>query len=328
MSGDAAALSDFSGLTPDVVLNLVEEDLGIRCTNLCRPLTSYINRVYEVETEDGAWVIAKFYRPGRWSRDGLEDEQIFMTELAEREIPVIAPLPSPHRDNLRSRHGMYYTLFPKRGGRPLEEPSDDQWQELGRLLARIHQVGDMHPPVDRITIHPRHSTAEHLTTILEADFPFPSLRAEYESSVRDMIDRVAPLFDDMQNLRIHGDCHHLNILCRPGEPLFLIDFDDMASGPAVQDLWMLLPDHLRHTRHQLNLLLAGYETFRPFDDREIRLIEPLRAMRFVHYTAWCVRQARDGGFNRLAPDFGSAAYWKQEIRDIERQMQEIEDSFT
>jgi Ser/Thr protein kinase RdoA (MazF antagonist) len=321
-----AALPDFSHLTPDVVLNLVEETLGRRCTNLCRPLTSYINRVYEVELEEGGWVIAKFYRPGRWNQNALQDEQDFLAELQEREIPVVAPLLGLNDRTLHDYHGIFFALFPKKGGRIPDEPNTQQWMELGRLMARMHGVGSLHAPRERIQIHPQISTRQHLEYILQSEFPVAALRTRYESAVQMVVELITPLFENIENIRIHGDCHFGNILQRPGEPFHLIDFDDMATGPAVQDLWMLLPGHLKQSQVEVELLLEGYETFRTFDPKLLRLIEPLRAMRFIHFTAWCARQKRDGGFARLAPDWGTEAFWKQEIHDLDQQRQEILDA--
>jgi Ser/Thr protein kinase RdoA (MazF antagonist) len=319
-------VSDFSHLTPDVVLQLVEQALGVRTSNLCRPLTSYINRVYEVQRDDGAWVVAKFYRPGRWSRIALQDEQDFLNDLAAAEIPVIAPLPGADGRTLQEHRGMCFAIYPKKGGRPCDEPTDDQWRELGRLLARVHQVGTRRRPKDRIRIHPLHSTAAHLRDILAHPFPHAGLRTQFEAAAAALVERIAPLFDDLDETRLHGDCHPANILYRPGEAFHLIDFDDMATGPAIQDFWMLLPGALRNCPREADLLLDGYETFEDFDHASLKLIEPLRAMRFLHYTAWCARQKADGGFARIAPDWGSATFWRQELADLERQRQEIEDA--
>ena len=166
----------------------------------------------------------------------------------------------------------------------------------------------------------------HLDFILQSDFPFPGLRNQYAAKVREILDLIAPFFAGVEKIRIHGDCHGANILQRPGEPFHLIDFDDMALGPAVQDLWMLLPGHLRNSRYELDLILEGYQTFRRLEPRTLRLIEPLRAMRFIHFTAWCARQKADGGFARLAPDWGTTAFWTQEINDLEQQRREILDT--
>ena len=152
-----------------------------------------------------------------------------------------------------------------------------------------------------------------------------AVRRRYEAAARSIADAVRPLFEGIEAGRIHGDCHRCNILHRPGEPFHLIDFDDMAVGPAVQDLWMLLPDRVRDCPAEIESLLEGYETFHTFDRATLRLVEPLRAMRFLHYTAWCARQMADGGFVRLAPDWGTPTYWAQEIAELEKQRQEILD---
>ncbi|HMP89455.1 MAG TPA: serine/threonine protein kinase [Kiritimatiellia bacterium] len=314
------AISDFSHLTPDHVIEHVEEALGHRCSNMCRQLNSYINRVYELQAEDGRWLIAKFYRPGRWSVDALRDELEFLHELAEKELPVVSPLITENGGLLEDTRGVHFTVFPKMGGRPLVEPSPERWLELGRLLARVHEVGSAREPRDRIVLHPEESTVDHLDAILDVGFPYAGLRRQYEDLVHDLIDEIAPRFDDIELIRIHGDCHAQNLLDRPDEPLRLIDFDDMALGPSVQDVWMLLPDRVENSRRELDLLLDGYETFRPMPLNEMCLVEPLRAMRFIHFAAWCARQKADGGFNRLAPDWGSEQYWKREIDDLQKQL--------
>ena len=320
------ALADFSDLSPDRVLQLVEQALGRPASNLCRPLGSYINRVYDVQMDDGSWVVPKFYRPDRWSRDALQDEQDFLRELSAAEIPVVAPLPGPQGNLLHDHDGLTFAVFPKKGGRALEEPTAEQWKELGRLLARLHLVGEQHAPRDRVRLHPEVSASQHLDYILAGEFPNDRVRDEYAEVADDILERIAPFFDEPATTRLHGDCHRANILGRPGEPFFLIDFDDMSVGPPVQDLWMMLPGHLKNSRVEMDLLLEGYETFGSFDYPTLRLIEPLRAMRIIHYTAWCARQKRDGGFARVAPDWGSVAFWRQETADLQRQRQEIEDA--
>ena len=318
--------ADFGLLAPDTVIDAVETALGIRCSNLCRPLNSYINRVYEVGLADGGFVIAKFYRPGRWSRDALQDELDFLSELHAAEVPVVPPLAGSDGALLHNLAGIWFAVFPKKGGRPLDELTAAEWPQIGRLIARLHAVGAQHAPRDRIRLDPRNATEDHLTYILESGTVDPQFIDAYEDLVCDLIDEIAPLFDGIEEIRIHGDCHKGNILSRPGEGYHLLDFDDMATGPAVQDLWLLLPDRLSQSRVEVDLLLEGYETFLPFPRETLRLIEPLRSMRFIHYTAWCARQKADGGFARLAPGWGLPAFWRQEIGELERQRQEIADA--
>ena len=317
---------DFEALTYDEVIHQVEMVLGCPCGNLCRPLNSYINRVYEIHPEDREPVIAKFYRPGRWSYEALYDELDFLAELHADEIPVIPPLADNEGELLQVFDGIPYALFPKKGGRIVDEPSLDQWRELGRLIARVHVVGSTREPADRITWTPDVATALQVERILDSGCMTPESQGPFGTLARRLIDRIAPLFEDLELLRIHGDLHAQNLIHRPGESFYLIDFDDMAMGPAAQDVWMLLPGRVADCRRELDAFLEGYETFREFPWLELKLVEPLRAMRYIHFIAWCVHQHEDGGAVRLSPDWGTSAHWQREIRDLERQMVEIEDS--
>lgn len=323
---DSETRPAFGSLTPDTVIGAVEDALGLRCTNVCRPLNSYINRVYEVGLEAGSYAIAKFYRPGRWSRVALQDELDFLRDLQEAEVPVVPPWPGRDGALLHDCGGTWFAVFPKRGGRPLDEPVGSDWAQLGRLIARLHAVGARGEARDRIRLHPLYSTRGHLDYIMGAGVVAPAFRESYRRAAEDLIAMIAPLFDGVEVLRLHGDCHRGNILHRPGEGYHLLDFDDMALGPAVQDLWLILPDRLPRAQAEWDLLMEGYETFQSFPWETRRLVEPLRAMRFIHFTAWCARQKADGGFARLAPDWGSPAFWRQEIADLATQRQEILDA--
>jgi Ser/Thr protein kinase RdoA (MazF antagonist) len=319
-----ASTTGFHTLTPDVVINRVENVLDRRLTGLCRSLNSYINRVFELQGEDGEGIIAKFYRPGRWSFAALNDEHGFLFELEERDIPVIPPMRLPSGESLAEYEGTYLAIFPKKLGRALDEPSFDQWEVLGRLLARVHNVGAMHPPRNRITMTPDTITRSQLNFLLQSDVIPREYRREYEQVVNELIAQVVPMFRNVELIRIHGDCHRGNIVDRPGESLYLIDFDDMAIGPPVQDLWMLLPDVASKSRAEIEMFLEGYNIFRQFDRSTLNLIEALRAMRYVHFTAWCAAQAVDAtGAARLVPGWGSASYWRESVRDLREQIEEI-----
>ena len=261
------AHSAFHHLTPEIVLGLVEKALDIRCTNLCRPLASYINRVYELEGEDGEGLVVKFYRPGRWSRGALEDEHEFLLELAGREIPVIAPLILQGNSSLGEHEGMYFTVFPKCGGRSSDEFNDEQWLEIGRLLGRTHAVGAGRIPEGRITMTPESSTRQQADYLLAGKFLPADLADQFAELTKSLIGEIGPLFKGTELIRIHGDCHFSNLIYRPGESFYLIDFDDMALGPPVQDFWMLLPGYREETFVEIDLFLEGYETFRDFDRR-------------------------------------------------------------
>jgi len=313
----------FQDLTPDLVISLVERALGVRCTNLFRPLNSYINRVYELEREDGGGLVAKFYRPGRWSHDALLDEHDFMRGLVEAEVPVIAPLTLADGGTLGSHERMYFAVYPKKSGRTFDEYTDEQWLELGRLLGRVHTVGAGIHPRDRIVMAPDKSTRSQVDYILAGNFIPPELAGQFRELADTFIEEVGPRFRTIEMISIHGDCHISNLIYRPGESFYIIDFDDMSVGPPVQDFWMLLPGYRGESLAEIDIFLEGYETFRSFDRRTLRLIGPLRAMRFIHYMAWCAHQVAEDGHSRVAPDFGTRDYWLRELADLTTQMERI-----
>ena len=317
--------SDFDILTPDMVINVVEDTLGIRCSNICRPLNSYINRVYEVPLEDGDAVIVKFYRPNRWSLDALLDEHDFMMDLKKAEIPVVCPIEAENGDTLHHVHGLHYAVYPKKGGRICDEPTLEEWELLGRLLGRVHMVGEAFDPHERISLLPS-TSRDQVYEILDSGLVSPTAESRYEDIALRILDRIEPEFDERDLIRIHGDCHHQNIIYRPDESFYIIDFDDMALGLPVQDVWMLLPGRVKDSQQELTALLRGYEVFRGFSDQSLRLVEALRLMRYIHFTAWCAKQVKDGGFTRLSPDWGSEAYWQQQIQEFQIQETEINDT--
>lgn len=320
---DPTAPAGFHTLTPDVVIAAAEQALGQPFTALCRPLNSYINRVFELRLESGEGAIAKFYRPGRWTRAALQEEHDFLHELYDLELPVVAPLELADGGSLAERDGMFFALFPKKLGRAVDEFTDEGWEQLGRLIARVHLVGAVRPAPNRIVMTPLRSTRDNVDYILRQGVVESGLRRDYETAASELIETIAPMFESTEMIRIHGDCHRANIVHRPGESFYLIDFDDMAMGPPVQDVWMLLPDYSRASLVEIDFFLEGYETFRSFDRRTLRLIEPLRGMRYIHYDAWCARQAADGGFTRLAPGWGTPSYWRDAANDLRRQKEEV-----
>lgn len=316
----------FHELGPDRVLTLVEKELGIRCNNLFRPLNSYINRVYEVESLDKIRYIVKFYRPGRWTRDAILEEHEFLLDLTSQEVPVIAPLVLSGGGTLASHDDVCFSVFPKCGGRSVDEFNDEEWLQLGRLIGRAHQVGESRKAQHRIVMMPGESTRSQLDFILGSRCIPDHLKRPLKEAGEAIVSDIAPLFAGTERIRIHGDCHFSNVIVRPRESFFLIDFDDMAMGPPVQDIWMLLPGGVEDAFVELDLFLEGYETFRHFDRRTLRLIEPLRAMRFIHYMAWCVHQVEEDGETRAIDGFGSEEYWLKEIADLVDQKERIADA--
>jgi Ser/Thr protein kinase RdoA (MazF antagonist) len=315
----------FEALTPDVVMDCAERAAGRRASGICRPLTSYINRVYEVGLEDGGFLIAKFYRPGRWTRAALQDEQDFLLELAAAEVSVVAPVADAAGKTLHEEGGISFALFPRMGGRPCDEPARGEWLQIGRLIGRIHQVGASKPAANRLALDPRKSARTHLEFLRDSGAIPREVAGRYLEVAQRLLDRIAPLFDGAAVQRLHGDLHRMNLLWRPGEGFHAIDFDDMVMGPAIQDLWMLLPDRLPAARPEFELLLEGYDTFAEYDDAQTKLIEPLRALRYLHYAAWCARQKADGGRGLLTAEWGTADFWRRELADLQRQAQDIED---
>jgi len=313
----------FTHLTPEVIITAVEEALGMRMTGLTMPLPSYINRVYELQTFSGERIIAKFYRPGRWSRAALEDEHHFVADCACEEIPVVQPLTLVSRTTVGETHGTYFALFPKKAGRVFEASADEDWVRMGALLGRIHLAGSRRRADARLTMHPGSSTREDLDHLVRGGFVTPEHAHEFEDLCLSIIDEIAPLFVDVDLIRIHGDFHRGNLLDRPDEGLMVIDFDDMMMGPPVHDLWLLLPDQARRSGRQIELILQGYEDFYAFDRSSLRLIEALRFMRIIYYLAWCARQSRDHDFRSNHPDWGTDAFWHREVLDLRHQRQVI-----
>ncbi len=314
----------FPILTPDTVIDLAEQALGCHCQAICRQLNSYINRVFELETEEGDGLVIKFYRPDRWTKQGLSEADAFVLELQEQEIPVVAPMMLTSNSHLASHENCLFSIFPRIGGRFLDEFSDEQWLEIGRLLGRMHLIGAAKSADNRNTLNPLHTTAVQVDFLSNDQFMPPHLRQHFQDVCGEMIEYITPMFADMETIRLHGDCHFANLIHRPEESFILIDFDDMVNGPPIQDVWMLLPSYHRESIAEIELFLEGYEMFRAFDRRSLGLIEPLRAMRYIHYAAWCAEQSRDPGFAAQNPEWGTELYWQQEIDDLVRQQGRIQ----
>ncbi|MDA3969827.1 MAG: serine/threonine protein kinase [Desulfobulbaceae bacterium] len=315
-------MSDFSILTPNAVLDVAEEALGCKCTGYYSQLNSYINRVYEVETNDSKRFILKFYRPDRWTIDTILEEHHFVQELYDHDLPVVPPLLLHGTDKtLGNFKGIPYAIFQKRAGRYLDEYSLDQWQQLGHLIGRMHLVSAGSETLNRNVLTPQSATKSQVEFLVKGGFIPPELCSQFSTACQSLIDLITPKFKEISLIRLHGDCHWGNILNRGEESFLLFDFDDMVMGPAVQDFWMLLPGYRQDSLPEIASFLEGYEDFRPFNRRELTLIEPLRGMRFIHYIAWCAHQQNDA---QADPGWGSFAFWQQEIHDLEQQIRQIE----
>jgi len=312
----------FDELTPDRVLIAVEAG-GYEPTGHCTPLTCLENRVYDVRLEGGVHVIAKFYRPNRWTRAGILDEHAFLADLVAAEIPACAPLAFPDGETLRSVEGIHYALWPRVGGRAPDEFDDEQLRMLGRLLARLHNVGAARDAPHRPRLEPHTSALEPLAFLEDGDFLPDGCRRRFRAAVETLAAVYSERSEGVPVHRIHGDCHAGNLLRGDAGYCFL-DFDDFVVGPAVHDVWMMLPGRDAEGRRQRAVLIEAYEQFRPFDPRWTSLVEPLRGFRFVFYAAWIARRWRDRAFPAAFPHFGSAEYWENETRDLEELVQRLD----
>ncbi len=322
--GAPVTATDFFALTPDRVLSAVDA-IGVRCAGLCYPLNSLENRVYELELEDRTRVVAKFYRPGRWSDEAVADEHTFLADLAAAEIPVAAPLAFPDGTTARRdpETGILCALFPRVGGRAPEEFTDEQLERLGGLLGRVHNVGASRAAPHRVALTVAQYGRASLETLRAAPTLPPALAPALKAACEGLFARAEGLFEDVAVHRIHGDCHPGNLLWGR-EGAFFLDFDDMVTGPAVQDVWMLVPGSDDDARRQRDVLLGGYARFRDFDRSTLRLIEPLRALRYLHYAAWVTRRWADPSFPRAFPHYGSQRYWSELVADLDEQTARID----
>jgi Ser/Thr protein kinase RdoA (MazF antagonist) len=311
----------YAALTPDVVLDAVES-AGYRCDGRQQALNSYENRVFQVWLEDGAALVSKFYRPGRWSDAAIDEEHAFAAELAGREIPVVAPLADPDGRTLHTHAGFRFALYPKRPGRTPELEREDVLQWLGRFLARIHEVGRLRDFAARPSLDPETFGHDSLDYLLDEGNLPPALQDAYAAIGDQVLAAVEQRFDDageVEWIRTHGDCHAGNMLWTEGGPHF-VDLDDCRMAPAVQDLWMLLPGDRPTATRALAAVLRGYREFADFDTAELLLIEPLRALRMLHHSAWLARRWTDPAFPAAFPWFGTERYWQDQILALREQL--------
>ena len=315
----------YAGLSPDLVLDAVES-VGQVVDGRLLALNSYENRVYQVGIDGGLPLVAKFYRPGRWSDATILEEHAFMLELAESEIPVVAPLVIVDR-TLHRYGGFRFSLTPRQGGREPELDDPAVLTRIGRFIGRIHAVGASRPFSHRPTLDPASFGRTPSAYLLEEGWLPPELQPAYSSVVAHALDEVDACFDRagaVGHIRLHGDCHRGNLLWTEAGPHF-VDFDDTRAGPAVQDLWMLLAGDRDEMSVQLGHVLDGYEDFRDFDPRELHLIEALRTLRLIHHAAWLARRWDDPAFPAAFPWFDSPRYWENLILDLREQLAALQE---
>jgi Ser/Thr protein kinase RdoA (MazF antagonist) len=315
-----ATTPPYASLTPDTILDALES-VGLRGDGRLLALNSYENRVWLVNLEDAPPVVAKFYRPLRWSDAQILEEHAFVAELAEREIPAVAPMVSENR-TLHRFKGFRFAVYPKCGGRTpeLDDPATLEW--MGRFIGRLHAIGAIAPFATRPTLDIAAFGDEPRTFLLAHDFVPPDLLEAYRTVSEMALAGVRHCFaraGQVRSLRLHGDCHASNVLWTHDGPHF-VDFDDARTGPAVQDLWMLLSGDRAAMTRQLSDVLAGYEDFHDFDPRELHLVEALRTLRLIHYAAWIARRWDDPAFPAAFPWFNTPRYWQDRILELREQI--------
>jgi len=329
---DDASTPPYAGLTPDCVLDALDH-VGLFCDGRLLALNSYENRVYQAWLDDrataagetAASVVVKFYRPSRWSDEQIGEEHAFVAELAAQEIPVVAPI-AAGGTTLHRFAGFRYAVYPQCGGRApeLEDRATLEW--IGRFVGRIHGVGSTAPFRLRAPLDVASFGDEPRAWLLANDFIPADLRAAWESVAAQALDGVRRCYEragEVRNIRLHGDCHAGNVLWRTGGPMqgpHFVDFDDCRGGPAIQDLWMLLSGGRDDMRRQLRAVLDGYEDFCDFDDRELNLIEALRTLRLIHYSAWLARRWHDPAFPAAFPWFNTQRYWQDRVLELREQI--------
>ena len=331
----------FDELTPELIMDAVEAHTGLFLDGTLTPYNSYVNRVFGVTDEDENRYIAKFYRPGRWSREAILEEHEFLADCAEAEIPVVLPL-SAANSTLGEYEGFLFSVFPRVRGRTFDIAGDGDWERVGRVIGRLHRVGRIRQSPARLRLTPQSTTARYIADLTGSaaggtsgaetagkSLVHPDCAGDFNRICSEALSLIEPLFDELRSgamHRIHGDCHRGNMLesgdraQENGSPITLIDFDDMMTGPAIQDLWLLLPGRLADSRRELNEMLAGYEEFSEFDRSTIALVEPLRFMRHLYFLAWCAIQRNDAGFDERNPGWGGRAFWITETEDLATQL--------
>ena len=326
MTGSDQSTLAYAELQPDDILTTMEE-LGFRCDGRFLALNSYENRVYQIGIEDQQPVVTKFYRPGRWSDQAILEEHSFSAELADADIPVVAPLVL-HGKSLHHSGNFRLSVSPCKGGRAPELDDQDLLRQLGRLVARMHLLGATKPFLHRPMLDIEAYGYQSRDYLLAESFIPIDLEDAYQGIVQHLFDNIDACFaraGKVRDIRLHGDFHPGNVLVA-GDRLHIVDLDDARSGPAVQDLWMFLSGDRFEQTPQLATLLDGYQEFRNFDARELNLIEALRTLRIMHYSAWLARRWEDPAFKLAFPWFNSQRYWDEHILTLREQAALMEEA--
>ncbi len=316
-----SAKSAFESLGPNQILDSLDA-VGWHTDGRVSGLNSYENRVYQVGLEDGSSVVAKFYRPHRWSDATILEEHQFSAELQDTDIPVICPIADDTGKTLHHFEDFRFCVFPRAGGRPPELDNPEQLEVIGRCMARLHLVGEQQKFEHRHQLTPDRLGDESVAFLLSSELLPSDCRDVYAGLSADILQKTHAEFDQcrgVQQLRIHGDFHPGNILWGSDQTPHLLDFDDCCSGPAIQDLWMFLSGDRPYATARLADILEGYTQFREFDPAELALVEPLRALRLIHYAAWIARRWEDPAFARAFPFFAERRFWDEHILGLREQ---------
>jgi len=322
-NSDGPSTHPYDALTPDVILDAVDS-LGFQSTGELLPLNSYENRVYRVATEQGV-VAAKFYRPARWSTEQILEEHEFALALADLEIPVVAPSRDSQGKSLHRFHEFEFAVFPWQPGRAPEPSSDEDFRILGRYLGRIHAVGAERPFKYRPELNIESFGIDPSTYLLNSRIMPPHIESNYQGLIDHLLSQIRSAFDaaaPVTKIRLHGDCHLSNILWTETGP-HIVDLDDCRMGPAVQDLWMMLSGDRYEREQQLAALLGGYTEFHHFNPAELQLIEALRTLRLIHYSAWLAQRWDDPAFPIAFPWFDNVRYWEDHVLTLREQQAEM-----
>lgn len=312
---------DFSLLSPDVIIDGLESK-GFSVDSGLLPLNSYENRVYQFHDENLVKYVTKFYRPQRWQLAQIQEEHDFSFELLEHELPIVAPL-KRDGESLFEHQGYHFSVFPCRGGRIFEVDNLDQLEWMGRFIGRIHAVASKKSFIHRPSFTTDEMLIQAQQTIAASGFLPESLHEAFFTVLSQVIDLATQQYQVNKQIRLHGDCHAGNILWRDEGPHF-VDLDDCRTGPAIQDLWMMLSGDRQQQLMQLDTLLMAYEEFYSFESKELLLIESLRSMRVVNYMAWLCKRWQDPAFPRNFPWFNSEKYWEQQILMLKEQVSALQ----
>lgn len=311
----------YNNLDPCLILDAIES-IGFHCSGSLLALNSYENRVYQIGLEDAVPVIAKFYRPHRWSNEAIKEEHQFALELLEHEIPVVAPIIT-HDETLHEYQGFRFALFPKYGGRTIELENLNHLEWMGRFIGRLHAIGAYKPFQYRRRLDVQSYGYEPYRFLVEHHFIPNELKANFSVIMEALLEKIAQRFQqlsDMTYIRLHGDCHAGNVLWSDAGP-HIVDLDDCLMGPAIQDIWMLLSgNHEHEITVQLNTILKGYQEFHDFDFRELKLIEALRSLRMIHYSGWLAKRWEDPAFPLNFPWFNTSRYWQEQLQQFNEQL--------